>query len=202
MTPLCGLCLAGQLCWKRRQTACEGCSAFSRWGAGDRGMAMGTKVALLALQAVQVVFILGHDWVPLGRFSNLAMVRASDTRAKLVGVTVLSALPFALPSGGLLLVWRGSRVAGMAGAMAFLDVLDHFGCGGVRVVRAVPAMAQSGALGAVPGAVCGDAPVLAGGGMGLRRIRCTWGITLAWWRQWFCSIFCGNRVFSGLLGSV
>ena len=62
-------------------------------------MAMGTKVALLALQAIQVVFILGHDWVPLGRFSNLAMVRASDTRAKLIGVTVLSALPFALPLG-------------------------------------------------------------------------------------------------------
>jgi hypothetical protein len=50
---------------------------------------------LIALQAVQVVFLLLHDWVPLGRLSNLAAVRGIDSTAKLFWTTVLSALPYA-----------------------------------------------------------------------------------------------------------
>ena len=54
------------------------------------------EAGLLALQAVQVVFLLLHDWVPLGRLSNLAAVRASDSRTRLLADTLVSALPFAL----------------------------------------------------------------------------------------------------------
>jgi hypothetical protein len=50
---------------------------------------------LIALQAVQVVFLLLHDWVPLGRLSNLAAVRGIDSTARLFWTTVLSALPYA-----------------------------------------------------------------------------------------------------------
>jgi hypothetical protein len=53
---------------------------------------------LIALQAAQVVFLLLHDWVPLGRLSNLSAVHALDSRSKLLWTTVFSALPFA---GGL-----------------------------------------------------------------------------------------------------
>ena len=53
------------------------------------------KLALIYLQALQVAFLLLHDWVPLGRLSNLDAVRASDPPARLLLVTVLSAAPFA-----------------------------------------------------------------------------------------------------------
>ena len=50
---------------------------------------------LLALQGLQVAFLLLHDWVPLGRLSNLAAVRSTDSTARLFWTTILSALPFA-----------------------------------------------------------------------------------------------------------
>ncbi|WP_174300881.1 hypothetical protein [Caulobacter sp. S45] len=59
-------------------------------------MASKVQIGLLVLQAVQLAFILLHDWAPLGRLNNLAAVRASDPPAKLLRVTLLSALPFAL----------------------------------------------------------------------------------------------------------
>jgi hypothetical protein len=43
-----------------------------------------------------VVFLLLHDWVPLGRLSNLQAVRALDSRTRLLWTTLLSALPYAL----------------------------------------------------------------------------------------------------------
>ena len=49
---------------------------------------------LIAAQALQVVFLLLHDWVPLGRLSNLAAVRAIDSTSRLVWTTLLSALPY------------------------------------------------------------------------------------------------------------
>ena len=57
------------------------------------------EAGLLTLQAIQVTFILLHDWVPLGRLSNLPAVRGSDTHIKLFWTTILSALPFALVFG-------------------------------------------------------------------------------------------------------
>ena len=57
------------------------------------------KLALLVLQGLQVAFVLLHDWVPLGRWSNRTAVRASDSTLKLLWTTILSALPFAVPFG-------------------------------------------------------------------------------------------------------
>lgn len=55
-----------------------------------------TFIAFLVCQSLVVLFIALHDWVPLGRLSNLEAVRAADSTAKLFFVTVLSTLPFAI----------------------------------------------------------------------------------------------------------
>ncbi len=62
-------------------------------------MAFRVEISLIALQAVQLTFILLHDWLPLGPLNNLAAVRASDPPAKLLWTTLLSALPFAAVFG-------------------------------------------------------------------------------------------------------
>jgi hypothetical protein len=43
-----------------------------------------------------VLFIALHDWVPLGKLTNPPAIRATDTRRRLLLVTVLSALPHAI----------------------------------------------------------------------------------------------------------
>jgi hypothetical protein len=58
-----------------------------------------TEAVLIGAQAIQVAFILLHDWIPLGRLSNLAAVRAIDSTQKLLWTTLLSALPFAIGLG-------------------------------------------------------------------------------------------------------
>ncbi len=62
-------------------------------------MTLAFRFGLLALLGLQVAFLLLHDWVPLGRLSNLSAVSASDSRSRLLWTTVLSALPFALVFG-------------------------------------------------------------------------------------------------------
>jgi len=52
--------------------------------------------ALIACQLVVVLFIALHDWIPLGRLNNLQGIRAADTTGKLLFVTLLSTLPFAI----------------------------------------------------------------------------------------------------------
>ncbi|HEY6577927.1 MAG TPA: hypothetical protein VIY09_01265 [Rhizomicrobium sp.] len=52
--------------------------------------------AFLGCQLLVVLFIALHDWIPLGKLNNLAGVRAADTTGKLVVVTLLSTLPFAV----------------------------------------------------------------------------------------------------------
>lgn len=52
--------------------------------------------AFLGCQCFVVLFIALHDWIPLGRLNNLAGIRAVDTRRKLLVVTVISTLPFAI----------------------------------------------------------------------------------------------------------
>jgi hypothetical protein len=59
-------------------------------------MATSLVSALIALQLFVVVFIALHDWVPLGRLNNLAAVQAADPASKLLIVTLLSTLPFAV----------------------------------------------------------------------------------------------------------
>jgi hypothetical protein len=53
-------------------------------------------IAFLGCQSLVVLFIALHDWVPLGRLNNLKAVRAADTTIRLVFVTALSALPYAV----------------------------------------------------------------------------------------------------------
>jgi hypothetical protein len=53
-------------------------------------------VALLALQLFVVLFIGLHDWIPLGSLNDVGAVQATDSRPKLLRVTVLSTLPFAI----------------------------------------------------------------------------------------------------------
>ena len=55
-----------------------------------------TFAAFLLFQSLVVLFIAVHDWVPLGRLSNLDGVRAADSTTRLFFVTVLSTLPFAI----------------------------------------------------------------------------------------------------------
>jgi hypothetical protein len=52
--------------------------------------------AFLACQLFVVLFIALHDWIPLGGLNNLKGVHSADARGKLVVVTVLSVLPFAV----------------------------------------------------------------------------------------------------------
>ena len=58
-----------------------------------------TEAILIGAQAIQVVFLLLHDWIPLGRLTNLAAVRALDSTQKLFWTTLLSALPYAVGLG-------------------------------------------------------------------------------------------------------
>jgi hypothetical protein len=52
--------------------------------------------ALVALQSFVVLFIALHDWIPLGRLNDVRAVHAADSTVRLVIVTVLSTLPFAI----------------------------------------------------------------------------------------------------------
>jgi hypothetical protein len=50
----------------------------------------------LTLQTLVVTFLLFHDWIPLGRLSNLAAIRSEDTLARRIFVTLLPAVPAAI----------------------------------------------------------------------------------------------------------
>jgi hypothetical protein len=56
----------------------------------------GFDLAFLALQGLVVLFLLLHDWVPLGRLNNLAAIRGEDSLAKRIFVTLLPVVPSAL----------------------------------------------------------------------------------------------------------
>lgn len=45
---------------------------------------------LLALQAFHVLFLLLHDWIPLGSLNNVAAVRAANPGRKLLTATLIS----------------------------------------------------------------------------------------------------------------
>jgi hypothetical protein len=65
-------------------------------------------VSLIGLQSFVVVFIALHDWVPLGSLNNVIAVQSADSKQKLVVVTLLSTLPFAVGLGGTIF-YAGSR---------------------------------------------------------------------------------------------
>jgi hypothetical protein len=54
------------------------------------------EMPFLALQSFVVVFLLFHDWIPLGRLNNLAAIRGQDTRVHRIFVTLLPGVPAAI----------------------------------------------------------------------------------------------------------
>ena len=83
----------------------------------------------MVCQLYVCLFIALHDWLPLGRLNNLGGIRAVDSRARRVVVTVLSALPYLtgflgslcfagsrFPDGLQMLLWI-SYGAGLAGIL-------------------------------------------------------------------------------------
>jgi hypothetical protein len=61
-----------------------------------RGYSSGLDIAFLALQGLVVLFLLLHDWVPLGRLNNLAAMRGEDSLAKRIFVTLIPVVPTAV----------------------------------------------------------------------------------------------------------
>jgi len=51
------------------------------------------EMAFLALQMFIAVFLLLHDWVPLGRWNNRAAKLGEDSLTHLLGTTLLAAVP-------------------------------------------------------------------------------------------------------------
>jgi hypothetical protein len=64
--------------------------------------------AFIACQFYVVLFIAIHDWIPLGKLSNLEAVRAADSKSRLLLVTAVSALPYAVGLAGTI-YYAGSR---------------------------------------------------------------------------------------------
>lgn len=56
----------------------------------------GIVFVFVVCQFFVVLFIALHDWLPLGALNNLAGIRATDTRSRLLRVTLISALPYAI----------------------------------------------------------------------------------------------------------
>jgi hypothetical protein len=48
------------------------------------------EITLLVLQALQVVILWVHDWIPLGRLNDISAVRSQDTTQRLVVITCTS----------------------------------------------------------------------------------------------------------------
>jgi hypothetical protein len=68
---------------------------------------MSVTAGLLALQVFQVLFLVVHDWVPLGPLNDVRAVRAADPTARLALVTALSTAPFLVGLAGSLAHVRG-----------------------------------------------------------------------------------------------
>ncbi len=54
------------------------------------------EITFLSLQLVVVLFLLFHDWVPLGRLNNLSAIRQQDSLGRSVFVTLLPVVPAAM----------------------------------------------------------------------------------------------------------
>jgi hypothetical protein len=51
---------------------------------------------LVALQAIQVVFLWIHDLVPLGRLNDIEAVRRTDSAARLTRTTLIQSVPYTI----------------------------------------------------------------------------------------------------------
>ena len=54
------------------------------------------EAVLLLLQVLQVAFLALHDWLPIPPLNDVAAVRGVDSTSRLVAVTLIQTLPFAL----------------------------------------------------------------------------------------------------------
>jgi len=54
------------------------------------------EATLIALQALQVLFLWIHDWVPLGSLNDVAAVRSQDTTGRLIRVTLIQSVPYTI----------------------------------------------------------------------------------------------------------
>jgi hypothetical protein len=54
------------------------------------------EIALLTLQAFQVVFLWLHDWIPVGRLNDVVAVRSQNTTTRLVFATLVNSVPFTI----------------------------------------------------------------------------------------------------------
>jgi hypothetical protein len=54
------------------------------------------EIALLTLQAFQVVFLWLHDWIPVGRLNDVVAVRSQNTTTHLVLATLINSVPFTI----------------------------------------------------------------------------------------------------------
>ena len=85
-------------------------------------------IVFLCLQGFVTAFLLLHDWVPLGRFSNLSAMRKEDSLVRSIVVTLIPVVPAAFglyysaryfakpyPHGVLMLLWitYGSLLIGL-----------------------------------------------------------------------------------------
>jgi hypothetical protein len=55
-----------------------------------------SQILLIALQAIQVLFLWIHDWIPLGLLNDVAAVRSQGTMRRLVIVTLVQCVPYTL----------------------------------------------------------------------------------------------------------
>jgi hypothetical protein len=52
--------------------------------------------AVIALEVYVTLFVALHDWLPLGRLNDVKAVHAAEPVRRLIAVTILSTLPFAI----------------------------------------------------------------------------------------------------------
>jgi hypothetical protein len=71
---------------------------------GNSGISA-AMTALLVLQAFHVLFLALHDWVPLGRLSNVAAVREANPGGKVLMASVISTTPYAFALAASLHYW-------------------------------------------------------------------------------------------------
>jgi hypothetical protein len=80
-----------------------------------------SSTPFIAPQALVVLFLALHDWLPLPPLNDVRAVQAADSRGKLIMVTLISTIPYAVALWGSLTPYR-PRLSGMA-RMVALDRL-------------------------------------------------------------------------------
>ncbi|HMK89289.1 MAG TPA: hypothetical protein VK446_06615 [Methylocystis sp.] len=53
-------------------------------------------ILLIFVQALQVIILWTHDWIPLGRLNDVSAVRSAHTTSGLVIVTLIQSVPYSI----------------------------------------------------------------------------------------------------------